>query len=80
MMEKRSTLKHCMWKFNRQGGLSKEYEDMAARNRVGVGGCFFWDGTFTFWIGPPCRPPSPLNPPYGTPTRTKRVPICSFFK
>ena len=30
------------------------------------------------WAGPPCPPPLP--PPSDAPTRTKRVPIYSFFK
>ena len=38
-------------------------------------------GMYDFWAGPPLSfPPPPHKPPSGDPTRTKRVPICSFFK
>jgi len=49
--------------------------------------CMVWtgfflggDGTYTFWGGHPWAPPASPNPPCVTPTRTKKVPICSFFK
>ena len=44
-----------------------------------AGGCFFYYDTYTFWGGHPWGTPPP-KPPFQCPTRTKKVPICSFLK